>query len=458
MGRNVNFDSYNIGDIKQSFSLENGWLPCDGNVYLKSAYPELSNKIGNINLRDWYQYSLYDPFSENGIPNTYACADFKFLNNQYVFLTPRSLVILVSTDGINWTTRPIPAVPGATALNPNYPDYNTTNIPWRAIEYGNGIYVIVSDEYCSTSTDLINWSNPYKFNLYNDGSGNGWPVSSMTYGANIFVVAAGNYILTSNSNATNWIKRDVPLNMEILKVIYYPNPTDTNQSYFITISSCASTRYFDLNHGNTTYHNPETDAAIMYSKDGITWNYILIIPIFTNPIKYWGGFYTQTDRYSSYVLDPNYRPVPSNIIYNKLLNVIPITFANEAFMIYMYWDSFYPNSGTAHPFIIKYRPLPLADDWGGLLYDNEGNNIIVSRFGKTTLISKDSRFIEYDIKNLPINGRCGYSVVNTNTYDNILLDSISNYAFSYRANYNISTEFSVPNLNTPSQKFIIKGN
>lgn len=438
-------DPYKIGDVKRSFLIGDGWLPCDGSVYLRDEYGILSSSIGYINRYDWHSYQIGDYYSENGIPNQNSAADFKFLNNRYIILSARAKIISESINGINWTIHSIPSIPG------------TGDDPWRSVAYGNGIYVIVSDEYCSTSADLVTWSVPYKFNIYNDGLGNGFPVSSIDFGNNIFVVAAGNYILTSNSGATNWIKRTTPLNMELIKIIFFNNMTDPNESYFITICSCRLDFFLNLNKGVNTYNNPGADSAIMYSKDGITWDYVIFTPIFTNPTKYWGGFTNETDRFSSYSLNEDYRPIPSNIVKNKYNNDILIAFANEAFFIRMYWDSLYPANGSAHPFAFRYRTIPIADDWGPILFD--AGIIIVSRFGTNTLVisnlGNDSS--QYEIKQLPVPGRCVLAANTGNPLKpDLLLDNTSNYVHSYIENYDMNTEFAVPDLNTRSDRYIIK--
>jgi len=146
-----------------------------------------------------------------------------------LFITPAadSNKLMTSPDGINWTIRTVPY---------------TSN--WSSMCYGNGVYVISSNEYILYSYDLLNWVSSYALTDY----------GAVCFGNGLFVFVTqsdtGDSVLTS-PDGINWTIRNVGNTLSWIHVTY----------------------------GNGVYvaSNFEySDKTLMVSSDGINWSLVYL--------------------------------------------------------------------------------------------------------------------------------------------------------------------------------------
>lgn len=136
-----------------------------------------------------------------------AWLDVVFGNNIYVAISEVGLGgdrSMTSTDGINWTRRPIPV------------------FGWQSITFGNGIFVAVSNTGVGTrvmtSSDGINWT------LRTTPADNAW--KSITFGNGIFMAIAesGNdNRAMSSTDGINWIIEITPVDNDWRAVTFGDN-------------------------------------------------------------------------------------------------------------------------------------------------------------------------------------------------------------------------------------------
>jgi len=178
-----------------------------------------------------------------------------------VSLSGVSSGVMTSPDGINWTGR------------------NTPTNDWLAVAYGNGKFVAVGDDAAMTSPDGINWT------LQTAITGNQW--IGVTYGNGLFVAvsySATGQVMTSPDGIT-WTGRTAASANQWTSVTYGNN-------LFVAVSSVGSSnramtspdgitwtsrnilakQWHGVTYGNSLFVTvgPNTDT-VMTSLDGITW-------------------------------------------------------------------------------------------------------------------------------------------------------------------------------------------
>jgi len=142
-------------------------------------------------------------YSEVGVDNSFSSVDFTDVNvlNAEEFLSEGSLIfsddnfffassgqpLIVSTNGVTWTKRTVP-----------------NNFVFKALTYGNGLYVGGSSSSIVISTDTIVWQ-------LRTASLSGLSVanSGLTYGNGLYVGASGNTLnsVVVSTDATVWMLR-----------------------------------------------------------------------------------------------------------------------------------------------------------------------------------------------------------------------------------------------------------
>lgn len=188
-----------VGDIITAESAPSGgWLPCDGSIYLQSAYPSLFAKLGTR----WQNY--YGP-TTSGPASPKAPRAVKWLNGQFVVVsdtTSDTTQFYTTSDGAAWTGRTAPQ------LN-----------QWRDVEYGSGYYVAISSgtgaNRVARSTDGVTWTSATAA-----PDANSW--YSIAHGGGVFVAVSldGTNRVTRSTNAgANWSGVSVPARSWI-KVIW----------------------------------------------------------------------------------------------------------------------------------------------------------------------------------------------------------------------------------------------
>lgn len=179
-----------IGDVITAESAPGGaWLPCDGSIYLQSAYPSLFAKLGTR----WQNY--YGP-TTSGPASPKTPRAVKWLNGQFVVVsdtTSDTTQFYTSADGAAWTGRTAPQ------LN-----------QWRDVEYGSGYYVAISSgtgaNRVARSTDGVTWTSATAA-----PDANSW--YSIAHGGGVFVAVSldGTNRVTRSTNAgANWSGVSVP--------------------------------------------------------------------------------------------------------------------------------------------------------------------------------------------------------------------------------------------------------
>jgi hypothetical protein len=166
--------------------------------------------------------------------------------------------VATSTDGINWTVTALPA-----------------NIRLNAVTYGNGKFVAVGNGSTAYSTDGINWT------AFARPSNDRW--RGVCYGDGRFVAVGDGTPAAYSDDGITWTKATMPLEGNWTGVTY-------GNGRFVAVDRVAKTAYSDdgitwtatantgilygtaVTYGNgkfvaTAYNSRET----MYSTDGINW-------------------------------------------------------------------------------------------------------------------------------------------------------------------------------------------
>ena len=145
-------------------------------------------------------------------------------NGLFVAVAKSSSSVMISPDGINWTTQTAPSA------------------NWQAVTYGNGLFVAVGDTGgIMTSPDGINWTTQI------DPVGDRW--DGITYGNGRFVAVAfgggGSHVMTS-PDGINWTAQTAAASEEWTSVTY-------GNGLFVAVADTG------------------TGDRVMTSPDGITW-------------------------------------------------------------------------------------------------------------------------------------------------------------------------------------------
>jgi Phage Tail Collar Domain len=185
-------EAFAVGDVLFSNRVPTGgWLPCDGRIYLQSAYPDLFAKLGTR-----FQNYAGDTTTNSPLPKNPS--KIKWLNSQFVALTndtTNTTQFYTSTNGTTWTGRTAPQLNG-----------------WSDVVYGDGYYVAISSSAGSNrvarSTDGVSWVS-----ATSAPDTNSW--SSLAHNGNgVFVAISydGTNRVTRSTNAgANWSGISVPL-------------------------------------------------------------------------------------------------------------------------------------------------------------------------------------------------------------------------------------------------------
>lgn len=426
-----------IGDIKSSYISNSTWLKCDGSTYLKSAYPELANYLGSLNLKEWKPINLFSGVGTSidgfrGI--VYANGKFTVICTGKIWdgtTTSSTANIYNSTDGINWTT----------ATLPDYGD-------WNCLTYGNGLYIAFdygTTRYI-TSTDGINWTlRNISFHEINS--------TGIAYGNGMFIVVG--WYTDSNAqqigcayrstSGTNWI--------ECTSGLY--NSGSTGKS--------GNRKWDDIAFGNGLFmvignFGPKIEMTTKssyraWSADGINWTGEFVIPTVTDPIFYLNPYDT-IDKYSAYQLNPDYFPLVTSVTFNPINNGFVCTVANEKCVIVSVPD---PTDSKGWSF--KFKMLPFAANWSNSSVNDQGHIMLIAQGSDKSLISTDVNiYNEWNEEQLPK----GFGRWRNIIYANNMFLTLSNSNYSpngaiYVNRYNPTTEFAVPNLNSDENNFVIKG-
>jgi hypothetical protein len=166
-------------------------------------------------------------------------------------------VVMTSPDGVDWTVRTSPA-----------------NNVWRSVTYGNGLFVAVASSGTGnrvmTSPDGINWT------LRTSVADNDW--RSVTYGNGLFVAVAssgtGDRVMTSPDGIT-WTLRTSAVDNQWVSVTY-------GNGLFVAVSQSAVN-------------------SIMTSSDGITWTSVSTIHINWNAVSYGNGMFVAVASISAHL-------------------------------------------------------------------------------------------------------------------------------------------------------------
>jgi len=255
----------------------------------------------------------YDPLAHwdwrNPLPLGKDLKSVAYGNGTFIASAPGANATIVSTDGINWQTRPIETCIGQTAVtfvndtfftlggegvctSPDGITWTKRNLKdikqFSTIAYGNGTFVALGRSkkdvgFILTSTDGINWTQYPR-----PRTDCAYPIL-MAYGNGTFVGFTGYEFVTSPDGIT-WTKRDKAGSMYITRVAYlngvfiavgYPALIETSQDGITWTERAISTRpgpqFYSLkdvtwHNGNFTVIASVFGEAVRYtSPDAVTW-------------------------------------------------------------------------------------------------------------------------------------------------------------------------------------------
>lgn len=190
-----------VGDLVQAVAAPNpSWKLADGATLLRSAYPELFDKIGTLPN----SYTIVPPDNSGQLPTgaAYVYTNGIYANGIYVLVAGGRVSvsntaagggvtnkIYTSTDGFYWTERTLPE-----------------SRAWAGVAYGAGKFVLMSTYSTSgnwltkvaTSTDGITWAM-----VTTSGLGS-TPVQDLAFGNGVFVATAPSGATVRSTNGTAW--------------------------------------------------------------------------------------------------------------------------------------------------------------------------------------------------------------------------------------------------------------
>lgn len=207
----------------------------------KSANP-LDNWHAMISIRD---------------PNDAFLSQVNFLNGTFIVLG-RNGSILISSDGINWTSRKSGV---------------TSSLNWAT--YGNGTFVIVGDSgIILTSSDDIKWSSRKSRVSYS--------LKWVAYGNGTFVIVGDSGTILTSNDGVNWTVRTSGVYPNLAGVTYGNSTfvavgeggtilTSSDGINWTTRSSTGTTYLRGISYGNETFLIAGDGGYIFTSKDAVTW-------------------------------------------------------------------------------------------------------------------------------------------------------------------------------------------
>ena len=218
-----------IGDILRSYaSVPDGYLECDGSVYLQSAYPLLYESIGLIGSASYPLEIQTTPFNSDE-----AIKGIASNGSVYVAVGNKGN-IATSTDGETWTLR--------------------TSIPPYALHdviYANDVFVVVGSQRILYSADGITWVVGHSTDSANY-------YYKIAFGNGVFVAVGRSLsdtgrILTS-TDGISWTGRSVPSNHYDLAGISFGNGLFlTCGLYDYRYSSTDGITWTSLGSGSVSY-------------------------------------------------------------------------------------------------------------------------------------------------------------------------------------------------------------
>ena len=228
------------------------WVECQGQVFDKTAYPELYSQIGDIKAIPKFTLKSTIPYSGYGVA---------IINSLYVIGAIRG--VYTSPDGVTWTYK-----------------YLGIASDWlRKVKVVNGICVCLStSSFIKISTDGLTWTSitvPV----------NDRPMMDITYCSNLgkYVILSTNNYGATSSNCTTWTGMQTGLYDNISSMCSSPDlfvgttstglQTSSNGTTWTPRASNFSASYIYCSaYGNGSFVAAGSVSTIVKSADGITWS------------------------------------------------------------------------------------------------------------------------------------------------------------------------------------------
>ena len=260
--------SRQIGEVIQSYATPSGgtWLE-PGGKYLKASYPELASAMGSIpDFGDSapHQNALPHYWQGHNTANNFTFSCYKYATDGTTHVLAAHGGILSSSDGVNWTIRPISASP------------NTVPPQINEVRYLNGSFIAVNaNGSVFHSSDGVSWTSMFLAEAFS--------LKSIAYGNGRYVIVGyGSRIYSATSVNGEWTRQDprTQSSREIHRVIYANGIfVAVGSSYLATspdgitwtnVSESFGT-FQDIAYGAGLFVAVGSSGTCRTSSDGITW-------------------------------------------------------------------------------------------------------------------------------------------------------------------------------------------
>lgn len=241
------------GGLGIQTTLEDGRYVRTGQAYLKSEYPQLFEKIGQI-YSNGISWSGVVVVPTTGTPTN----SIAFGNNTFVTGGASGEIFTSTDNAVSW----VPRTSG-------------TTLTINAVVYGLDKFVVgANGGQLRTSTNGVSW--------YTRTSGTTSNILSLTYANGLYVYAGAGGVLRTSTNGVNWTARSSGTTSSILAITYGNGQyviagtngmlrTSTDGVTWITRTSGTASTINALAYGNGVFAMAGAGGLLRTSTDAVTW-------------------------------------------------------------------------------------------------------------------------------------------------------------------------------------------